>query len=538
VHRSQYKNDSLARVYRALSSCFENRSSAAVLATASPRSENLSFALFHSRWSHCFLLVTMMSITGCGRFGTPISTKSDDSNRSDPTSLESNAHDCRDSCLPKTISAVRAQLGLDPDNLPQKGPKETEEIMRAIQAECKPPGSAVFEVGPVELLDDANNNRPLPGVLMDSNGHLHLLLGAVTVGGSTFYQMVHGTSQVALVPESAFLEQRFPKAWRLHNANPGVPIAVGSGVVRASEIDHNFGEIRPNQKVTHTFTLTNVGELALVLAMPSTSCGCTTTSVIGDTVLKPGRSIALAVDVASRNTSSLRQYVYLTLTEPETNLSRKVLLSLFGSQAIFKSVEPAAIDFGLVRPGRSYLRSVTVTETPVDRYELGRIDSVGPPLSWRIANSQDSEGLRSYRVTFELNLANHPAGKYSQIARLITDSRFSPEIPVPIIFEVAPRVSVIPSAIALGELPVGEMRDYRIRFRSANGDPLEVKLKTIPREAAVRIERKADGLELVVSIKLLAAGLWQDTILANVTSGSHQELIEIKCAGIGTRRKL
>ena len=51
-----------------------------------------------------------------------------------------------------------------------------------------------------DLLDDADGKKPFPGFLMDSNGHLHLLLGAdAAADGERLYQFVHGTSAIALL---------------------------------------------------------------------------------------------------------------------------------------------------------------------------------------------------------------------------------------------------------------------------------------------------------------------------------------------------
>jgi hypothetical protein len=228
--------------------------------------------------------------------------------------------------------------------------------------------------------------------------------------------------------------------------------------------------------------------------------------------------------------------VYFKLMEPETNSSRQVLFSMYGSQTIFKSVVPRTIDFGVVQPETSHSQSLSVTETSLDRFAIKRIESSTPSLDWTIQSLDAGNSLRRYKVTFTLHVGDQPAGRQSQIVHVITDSRFSPDIEVPITFDVAPRVSVVPSVIALGEVPVGEARKHLIRIKSAIGRPFEVKLKNVPPEATCRLEKKADCVELIVTINLPTVGLWQKNIVVNVISDSHEDVVEIKCSGVGKQR--
>jgi hypothetical protein len=310
-------------------------------------------------------------------------------------------------------------------------------------------------------------------------------------------------------------------------------------MLRVSSLDHNFGTLLPNQTVSHSFTLTNAGKIALIIEKPHTSCGCTTTSLTDDAVLKPGQSTNIVVELRSSNVASTRQYVYFKATEPETNSSRPVMLSIFGSQTIFKSVVPRSLDFGIVQPESTPSQSVSITESPLDRFTITRIDSAAAPsLACTTETLEASDGLHRYKVTFKLDVGDQPAGKRQQIVHVITDSRFSPDIAVPVTFDAAPTISVVPSVIAMGEVPVGKARKYLIRFKSAIGRPFEVNLKSVPPEATCHLEKMADCVELTVTINLPTAGLWQKNIVVNVVSDSHEDVVEIKCSGLGKQLKV
>jgi len=257
---------------------------------------------------------------------------------------------------------------------------------------------------------------------------------------------------------------------------------------------------------------------------------------MNDAVLKPGQSTSVAVELTSSNVASMRQYVYFKVTEAETNTSRPVMLSIFGSQTIFKSVVPRYLDFGVVQPESAHSQSVSITESPLDRFTITKIDSSAAPLlGCTVENLETGNGLHRYKVTFKLDVGDQPAGKRQQLVHVITDSRFSPDVVVLVTFDVTPRVSVVPSVIALGEAPVGESRTQVIRFQSATGRPFEVNLKSVPTEATCHLEKKGDCVELTVTINLPTEGLWQKNILVNVASDSHEDVMEIPCSGLGKK---
>ena len=494
---------------------------------------------YSSRWLPCLLLSVLLFTAGCGYYtkATPAASPPAHTDNSYPNTPKTSLQDCPDHCLDKSLASVRAKLGLDPDGPKQDGSKGAEEIVRDLQAECGTSGSAATEVTLGDLLNATNGKEQLPGFLMDSNGHFHLLLGAIRgADDEPLYQFIHGDSAIALLKKSEITQEKFPKSWRLHEGKPGVPLTVSGGMLRVSSLDHNFGVLLPNQTVSHRFMLTNAGKIALIIEKPHTSCGCTTTSLTDDAVLKPGQSTNIVVELRSSNVASTRQYVYFKATEPETNSSRPVMLSIFGGQTIFKSVAPRSLDFGIVQPESSPSQSVSITESPADRFTITRIDtSSAPSLGCTTETSEASDGLHRYKITFKLDIGDQSAGERQQVVHVITDSRFSPDVVVPVKFDVAPTYSVIPSVIALGELPVGQSQKHVLRFQSATGRPIEVSLKSVPPEATCHLEKKGDAVELIAAIYLPTEGLWQKNILVTVSSGPNEEEIEIPCSGLGRK---
>ena len=75
--------------------------------------------------------------------------------------------------------------------------------------------------------------------------------------------------------------------------NPNAP------VMTFTEAEFNFGDIKPNSSVQHTFTFTNTGKSPLLIQDATASCGCTTPSWTKEPVA-PGAQGKMEVKFDSR----------------------------------------------------------------------------------------------------------------------------------------------------------------------------------------------------------------------------------------------
>lgn len=87
---------------------------------------------------------------------------------------------------------------------------------------------------------------------------------------------------------------------------------------------YNFGKISPN-KVSHTFSVENIGESALEIYHVSTSCGCTTASI--DTkMIEPGGTAKVIVNFEpalhrsfkKEEVVPMRRSIYIRSNDPGT----------------------------------------------------------------------------------------------------------------------------------------------------------------------------------------------------------------------------
>jgi hypothetical protein len=93
--------------------------------------------------------------------------------------------------------------------------------------------------------------------------------------------------------------------------NPNAP------VMKFTEAEFDFGDIKPDSKVNHTFTFTNTGKSPLLIADATASCGCTTPSWTKEPVA-PGAKGTLEVQFDSRGKQGIinKQVAVRANTQP------------------------------------------------------------------------------------------------------------------------------------------------------------------------------------------------------------------------------
>jgi hypothetical protein len=93
--------------------------------------------------------------------------------------------------------------------------------------------------------------------------------------------------------------------------NPNAP------VMKFTESEFDFGDIKADSKVRHTFTFTNTGKSPLLIADATASCGCTTPSWTKEPVA-PGAQGTMEVQFDSRGKNGIisKQVAVRANTQP------------------------------------------------------------------------------------------------------------------------------------------------------------------------------------------------------------------------------
>jgi len=86
---------------------------------------------------------------------------------------------------------------------------------------------------------------------------------------------------------------------------------------------HDFGDLKLNEKVNHTFTVKNEGTADLVILSARASCGCTVPDNYTKTPIKPGQTGTIPVEYSA--TSGGLQTKTVTVTSNSVDSSTEIL---------------------------------------------------------------------------------------------------------------------------------------------------------------------------------------------------------------------
>lgn len=444
---------------------------------------------------------------------------------------------CQAGCVELAATIARAELGLDPTQGSPGKAATASRLFDELKAESASSNRSVESVSVDAVLEGVKAGPMPPKVLVHENGHLHVLLGAIDVEGRLLCQVAHGGMPVSLLTKEQLGRAGFREAWRFTRRVEGVPIHVGSATLQIDKVCHNFGEVKPEQKLESVFSVKNTGAKRVVVDKPITSCQCTVPSLKEPKELAPGERLDIQILGQSRNAASQSDTVFLKFFEKGTGVSSRVALHLFASQRGSMKVTPERLDFGRVVPGKSYSRVVRLEEVPTDRFVLQGVDPGGLPMRHEIREVRGKDGLMAYVIHLNLVAPEGKPGKKADKLTLATDSHVRSQVIVPVQYEIPPRVAAVPSVISLGTVRVGETREERIRLVSQDSEPLTVTVLSAPAESAVRVEGTPSAPELVLTAQLKHPGVWQGAVKLKAQSASGGDDIEVKCAGFGIDEK-
>lgn len=156
---------------------------------------------------------------------------------------------------------------------------------------------------------------------------------------------------------------------RILYAVMGIFFFVGLAQVEAAnprisfqEKDYNFGTVKSGAEVTHEFSFRNKGDADLIITDVKTSCGCTA-AVTSAKTIAPGEKGTLKVTF---NTRGRRGHQTKTITVSSNDPKQpQAAVRIAGEVDAGKqpriTVTPMSLDIGVIPPGGSVVREVSVT---------------------------------------------------------------------------------------------------------------------------------------------------------------------------------
>lgn len=446
------------------------------------------------------------------------------------------ASECSARCVPTTLAVAREALGLDPEVPAGNERLSANAAFDSLEEEGREVGAAITRI-PVEDVIERITKGPAPPVaLVHKSGHLYVLFGAIEVNNKLLCQLVHGSEPVSLVTKQAILKGEFQEAWRFQKKEgAGIPIHIGNASIEIDKLWHNFGETFPDKSLECTFHLRNTGDRTVILDRPVVSCQCAVSDINNKTILAPGEVLDLRVSTKAVVSTSLRNSIELTFFEQGSGKPRKVSLALIGSQREPMEVTPAKLDFGLVIPGKTYSRTVSLREKPTDRFVLKGVDIGGLRMDHRVEVVRDRNGFATYRVNLDLKADDAGALEEGELT-LTTDSFVRPKIVVPVRFRVEPPVRAVPSIVSVGTIPAGKSVERKVKLISRSGEIVHIKIESHPDECSIAVNDSRNPSEMAVTVQLMDHGVWDGIIRTKVSCGSLEHFLDIRCVGFAQAR--
>lgn len=219
-----------------------------------------------------------------------------------------------------------------------------------------------------------------------------------------------------------------------------------------NEHSHNFGTVARSSKTEYVFQLQNIYKETIHISGVRTSCGCTTPSVVKDT-LKTWEKGGILVKFNTHSFLGQRgATITVTIDQP---YYAEVQLTVSGYIRGDVMFDPGTVNFESVDFGDGATQSVNVSFVGRSDWKIQDIRSANTNLVVEPVELQRGNGRVNYQLKVQLK-KDAPAGYFNDQMVLITNDRQSQHIPLRVEGNVVSPLTVSPAALSLGVLRPGE----------------------------------------------------------------------------------
>ena len=216
--------------------------------------------------------------------------------------------------------------------------------------------------------------------------------------------------------------------------------------------EHDFGSVARGAKSEFRFPFENLYMEDVHVVSVRTSCGCTTPWVENASL----KTYDKGAIVAHFNTDSFHGQrgatLYVTIDQP---FPAEVQLHIRGFIRDDVVVEPGSVQVGSVDQGSGADRSVAVSYTGGDDWQIADVKSSNPHITAKAVETGRSNGQVSYQLKVHIDNAT-PAGYLNDPLMLVTNDAAGQQIPVIVEGVVTPSITVSPPALFLGVIQPGQ----------------------------------------------------------------------------------
>ena len=269
---------------------------------------------------------------------------------------------------------------------------------------------------------------------------------------------------------------------------------------------YHFGRVPQNQRISHNFTFRNLGLKPLEVSIESSSCQCTA-ALMSERRVPPGQAGEVGITYTPKKSNSettVKETVILRTNDPRRPLT---ILTVTGKIYPTVKVMPPALNFKELSMDTITDRKLTVVSPNA---KVLKLETNSPDI---VARIMDRHKGRTY-ISVSVKPSTPP---YNSKLFIYTDDMNSPKIEVPIAYEIAAPVTVIPKRVFFGVVKATEDNVNNVNVSKGNMTG-ELKIKHIESSSPfvsfkLLATKTKDNYNLQISIGSEApAGALKDTI--------------------------
>ena len=239
-----------------------------------------------------------------------------------------------------------------------------------------------------------------------------------------------------------------------------LPAAATPRLVCAEPI-HDFGRVKGEPVISHSFALENRGDSSLVVRRVVTSCGCTTPDARSFTIA-PGdtRNLPIKFDLHGRS-GKQRQFVTLHTNDPDTP---RLALQIMGNAVPPVDISPRTLNLKQVDPDNldAHARTITLTSTSEEPFKVEKVEALNQRARAVVTHAEDGRS-----ATVEVTpLPQTGEGNFTDILMIHTSNPDVRGKRVLVMWEVRTGISVAPGVMKLRMLPGAPVQQRYMMVRA------------------------------------------------------------------------
>ncbi len=216
--------------------------------------------------------------------------------------------------------------------------------------------------------------------------------------------------------------------------------------------NHDFGTVARAAKTEYRFTFENPYNQTIHVRSVRTSCGCTTPSVETETVAPGARGSILAKFNTGTHTGSRAATLTVTFDKPTFGEVQLHVKGYIRSDVVF---QPGEATFGNIQQGTPKTIEVALDYAGKPAWQINSVTSSDSFITAVPTEVSRQNGRIRYALAISI-AADAPVGPLESELVVHTNDRNLTTVPLRLMANIAPEISISPQTLSLGDVVQGE----------------------------------------------------------------------------------